>query len=120
VNLNNLMVPEEVTKLLNKETAETYMAVPFGMQQGRLAVGMLYPTNIQAVDFLSRKVGHTITVYLASRGSIDHVLSQFHNDVAADVAASLDVAQVDDHPKVEKQSPKAIANLVQDAPITRA
>jgi type IV pilus assembly protein PilB len=119
-NLNAINVGEDITKLLPKETAETYMAVPFGMQQGRLAVGMLDPTNIQAVDFLSRKLGHTITVYLASRASIDHVLSMFHNDVAADVAASLDIAKVDDHPRVEKKDPKAMQNLVQDAPITRA
>jgi type IV pilus assembly protein PilB len=120
VNLNSIMVPEDVIKLLAKETAETYMAVPFGMQSGRLAVAMLDPTNIQAVDFLSRKVGHTITVYLASRASIDHVLAQFHNDVAADVADAIDVAKVDDHPKVESKNPKAMQNLVQDAPITRA
>jgi type IV pilus assembly protein PilB len=120
VNLNSIQVPEDIIKLLPKETAETYMAVPFGMQSGRLAVGMLDPTNIQAVDFLSRKVGHTITVYLASRASIDHVLAQFHNDVAADVADAIDVAKVDDHPKVESKNPKAMQNLVQDAPITRA
>jgi len=76
VKLNNITVPEDIVKLLPKETAETYMAVPFGMQSGRLAVGMLDPTNIQAVDFLGRKVGHTITVYLTSRASIDHVLGQ--------------------------------------------
>jgi type IV pilus assembly protein PilB len=120
VNLNTLNVPEDVLKLLSRETAETYMAVPFGMQQGRLAVGMLDPTNIQAVDFLSRKVGHTITVYLASRASIDHVLGMFHADIAADVAGAMDIAKVDDHPKVETKNPKAVQNLVQDAPITRA
>ncbi|MDF2461563.1 MAG: putative type secretion system protein, partial [Candidatus Saccharibacteria bacterium] len=120
VNLNTIMVPEDVLKLLSRETAETYMAVPFGMQQGRLAVGMLDPTNIQAVDFLSRKVGHTITVYLASRASIDHVLGMFHTDIGADVAGALDIAKVDDHPKVEAKNPKAVQNLVQDAPITRA
>jgi type IV pilus assembly protein PilB len=119
-NLNSIQVPEDVLKLLNRETAETYMAVPFGMQQGRLAVGMLDPTNIQAVDFLSRKVGHTITVYLASRASIDHVLAMFHTDIGADVAGALDIAKVDDHPKVEAKNPKAVQNLVQDAPITRA
>lgn len=120
VNLTNIQVGEDITKLLSKDTAETYMAVPFGLQQGRLAVGMLDPTNIQAVDFLSRKVGHTITTYLASRASIDNVLAQFHSNVAADVAASLDVAQVDEHAKVEKKDLKAMQNLVQDAPITRA
>src|ERR1700751_607067 len=114
VNLNNLMVPEDITVLLSKETAETYMAVPFGLQQGRLAVGMLDPTNIQAVDFLSRKMGHPITVYLASRASIDHVLGQFRSDVAADVASAIDVSNVDDHPRVESKNPKAVENLVQD------
>jgi type IV pilus assembly protein PilB len=119
-NLNNITVTEDIIKLLPKETAETYMAVPFGMQQGRLAVGMLDPTNIQAVDFLGRKVGRTVTVYLASRASIDHVLAQFRSDVAADVASAMDIASVDDHPKVEAKSAKAMQNLVQDAPITRA
>ncbi len=119
-NLTNLTVGSEVTELLDKDTAETYMAIPFGLQQGRLAVGMLDPTNIQAVDFLSRKMGHTITVYLASRASIDHVLGQFRSDVAADVASAIDVANVNDHPKVEAKNAKAMENLVQDAPITRA
>jgi type IV pilus assembly protein PilB len=120
VNLNSISVTEDIIKLLSRDTAETYMAVPFGMQQGRLAVGMLDPTNIQAVDFLSRKVGHTITVYLASRASIDHILSQFRSDVAADVASAIDISKVDDHPKVEAKNAKAMQNLVQDAPITRA
>lgn len=119
-NLTSISVPDDITKLLPKETAENYMAVPFGMQQGRLAVGMLDPTNIQAVDFLSRKAGSNITVYLVSRASIDHVLGQFHSDVAADVASAIDIARVDDHPKVEAKNPKAVQNLVQDAPITRA
>ncbi len=120
VNLMNMTVPDEVTKMLPRSTAETYMAVPFGMQQGKLAVAMLDPTNIQAVDFLSRKVGSTVTVYLASRASIDRVLGQFHSDVAADVASAIDVARVDDHPQVTVKDAKSMQNLVQDAPITRA
>ncbi|QQR52986.1 hypothetical protein IPG36_02680 [bacterium] len=103
VNLMNMTVPDEVTKMLPRSTAETYMAVPFGMQQGKLAVAMLDPTNIQAVDFLSRKVGSTVTVYLASRASIDRVLGQFHSDVAADVASAIDVARVDDHPRLQSK-----------------
>ncbi len=120
-NLTQLQVPEEIGRLLPRETGETYMAVPFGMQQGRLAVGMLDPTNIQAVDFLSRKTGHTLTVYLVSRASVDHVLGQFRSDVAADLAQSMDSTEkVDDHPQVEAKNPKGLQNLVQDAPITRA
>lgn len=117
-NLASVTIPTEVTQLISKETAETYMAVPFGMMNGQLAVGMLDPTNIQAVDFLGRKLGQTISVFLVSRGSIDHMLGQLHNNVAADVASAMDVESVDDHPK--GGSSKSIENLVQDAPITRA
>jgi type IV pilus assembly protein PilB len=117
-NLANVTIPAEVTQMLAKDTAETYMAVPFGMMNGQLAVGMLDPTNIQAVDFLSRKLGQTVSVYLVSRASIDHMLGQLRNDVAADVASAMDVASVDDHPKVENKA--GLGDLVQDAPITRA
>ncbi len=119
-NLTQVMAPEDVITLLPRDVAESYMAVPFGMQQGRLAVGMLDPTNIQAVDFLSRKVGHTVTVYMVSRASIDHIISQFRNSVAADLSEAMDVDKVDDHPAVETKNPKAVQTLVQDAPITRA
>jgi type IV pilus assembly protein PilB len=119
-NLTGLTVAEDILRLLPKETAQTYMAVPFGMQEGKLAVGMLDPSNIQAVDFLSRKGGRPVTVYLSSRASIDHVLSQFHDDVANDLASAMNVADVADHPQVEAKNPKGLQNLVQDAPITRA
>ncbi len=117
-NLANVTIPTEVSQLISKETAETYMAVPFGMIEGQLAVGMLDPTNIQAVDFLGRKLGQTISVFLVSRGSVDHLVGQLHNNVAADVASAMDVDSVDDHPKVASKG--SLENLVQDAPITRA
>src|SRR3954469_8228236 len=116
-NLAEVTIPSEVSQMISKETAETYMAVPFGMMNGQLAVGMLDPTNIQAVDFLGRKLGQTISVFLVSRASIDHTLAQLHNNVAADVAADLAVESVDDHPKVAGKA--GLENLVQDAPITR-
>ncbi len=65
VSLLNLTVSPDVLKVMSRDTAQTYKAVPFGRMQGRLAVAMLDPTNIQAVDYLSRKVGETLTVYLA-------------------------------------------------------
>ena len=120
-NLTQLLIPAEVSILIPRETAETYMAVPFGMQQGRVAIAMLDPTNIQAVDFLGRKMNHAVTVYLASRASIDHVLGQFRNNVAADLTAAMDVAdKSDDHLKIDSKNPKGVQNLVQDAPITKA
>lgn len=118
VNLTNVTPPEDVLALMPRETAQTYMAVPFGRMQGRLAVAMLDPTNIQAVDYLSRKIGESLVVYLASRASIDHVLGQFRANMNIEIDEAADAVK-DNQTASEKKSAAEMQNLVQDAPITR-
>lgn len=125
VKLVGLKVSSDVMRLMPKPTAESYMAVPFGSLQGKLAIAMLDPTNVQAVDFITRKTGQALTVFMASRASIDSVLEQYRGDVTADVSEAVQSVAAGDI-KIEKailnsrQSAKNVQNLVQDAPITRA
>ncbi|HSH31882.1 MAG TPA: GspE/PulE family protein, partial [Candidatus Saccharimonadales bacterium] len=121
VNLANVPISGDILALLPKSLAENYKAVPFGMMQGRLAMAMLDPTNVQAVDFLSRKTGKTLTVYMASAASIDRVLAQYQSDVSGDVNAAIQSVNVTEE-RSEKAKPtaKTLQTLVQDAPITRA
>ena len=60
VNLTTAKVDPKVLDLLPQEVAERYMAVPLGEMQHRLVVAMLDADNIQAVDFLSNKVGRAL------------------------------------------------------------
>ena len=120
VNLMTVNVADDIIKLLPREDVETYMAVPFGRQQDHLAVAMLDPTNIQAVDFLSRKLGQSLVVYLASRPSIDHVMAQFRSTGLADITSDLKTEADADEKVVAGKDAKNVQNLVQDAPITRA
>ncbi len=131
VNLTNISVPPLVLNLLPKEAAENYMAVPFGEMQGRLAIAMLDPGNVQAIDFLSRKIGRNLMAFMASRASIEAVLGQYQVDVSADVSEaikSVDItseleskeAQQQQAKKGNKSGDTSLQTLVQDAPITRA
>ena len=61
-----MQINAEVLALLPQEIAERYMAVPLGVMQNRLVVAMLDADNVQAVDFLSTKIGRPLKVYLAS------------------------------------------------------
>src|ERR1700744_5458575 len=63
VNLLTTRVDPKVLDLLPQDLAERYMAVPLGEMQHRLVVAMLDADNIQAVDFLSKKVGKPLKVY---------------------------------------------------------
>ena len=119
-NLTQLNVPANVIGLVPKELARYYRAVPFGEYKGRLAVGMLDATNIQAIDFIARKVGQPIAAFMVSEDSINHVLTQYKADVSKEVSSVLGAVKqikADDTPKV---APKQVQNLVQDAPVTRA
>jgi len=126
VNLTGITIPVDTLQLLPKEIASSYMAVPFGEMQGRLAVAMLDPANVQAIDFISRKIGRNVAAFLASRQSIDAALNQYHVDVSQDVTEAikssdlLNAAQTQEDTKRTKKGSEPLQTLVQDAPITRA
>ncbi|HSX14523.1 MAG TPA: ATPase, T2SS/T4P/T4SS family [Candidatus Saccharimonadales bacterium] len=130
VNLTSITVPQDTLLLLPKETAQSYMAVPFGEMQGRLAVAMLDPANVQAIDFLSRKIGRNIAAFMASRKSLETVLTQYGVDVSKEVSEAIrgndllkEAVAGSEEEKPEGGTKKNAGNiqmLVQDAPITRA
>jgi type IV pilus assembly protein PilB len=119
VNLTSVMVPVEIIETLPKGIAETYHAVAFGKIQGRLAVAMVDPSNIQAVDFLTRKIGQPLLTFMASQTGIEKVMLQYTAQMSDDlkqVVADASEQSVQQRATTAKQ----VQNLVQDAPITRA
>lgn len=127
VNLTTARVNEDVLALLPKELAQRYMAVPLGEMQHRLVVAMLDADNVQAVDFLSNKIGRPLKVYTASEESIRQVLAQYEqkidNRVMNQFAESAQETGVVEEGTDVKAGPKAkdnIKKIVQDSPISKA
>lgn len=126
VNLLDARIEQDVLRLLPKDIATRYMAVPLGQIQQRLVVAMLDADNVQAVDFLSNRIGRQLKVYTASEEGIRRILKQYDEDVEADVAKtigasvggtdgtamSVAVAASAEH--------KHITTIVQDSPISKA
>lgn len=128
VNLTDTYINQETLKLLPKEIAERYMAVPLGVMkpasggQGRLAVAMLDANNVQAVDFLVNKIQQPIKVYMASQEGIQHVLDQYNADLGEGVSDAISSVGLDDDMAKGKSDERAAEGLVikQDSPISRA
>lgn len=118
VNLSSARVNPKVLSLLPLEIAERYMAVPLGEMQNRLVVAMLDASNVQAVDFLSNKIGRPLKVYMASQEGIESVIKQYGVDVSKDVEKALDQKSADDAAAAPKE--KNIQTIVQDSPISKA
>ena len=130
VNLSTAHVDSKVLQLLPQEIAERYMAVPLGEMQHRLVIAMLDADNIQAVDFLSNKIGRPLKVYAASEEGVRQILKQYQGNLSDDVAgaiSALDSGLNEENPEVEiqdknqpKSSDKNIKTIVQDSPISKA
>ncbi|HVU59899.1 MAG TPA: GspE/PulE family protein [Candidatus Saccharimonadales bacterium] len=130
VNLMNVSVDPKVLELLPQDVAERYMAVPLGEMQHRLVVAMLDADNVQAVDFLSNKIGRPLKVYVASEEGIRSVLKQYQAQLpnAALGQIGQETAEITPAPSVGKPAgngqaaPQAgnIKTLVQDSPISKA
>lgn len=126
VNLLKANVSEDVLAMLPKSIAERYMAVPLGEMQHRLVVAMLDAANIQAVDFLSNKVGRPLQVYSASEEGIRRVLARYDQKIDNHVITQFaegteEIAAGDEKQQGEAAKSKDnIKKTVQDSPISKA
>lgn len=120
VNLANARVNPKILNLLPQEIAERYMAVPLGEMQSKLVVAMIDADNVQAVDFLSNKIGRPLKVYLASQQGIENILRQYRIDVSKDVEEALSRDHEADSATASVQEQKNIQTIVQDSPISKA
>ncbi len=128
VNLSSAHIDPDILELLPQEVAERYMAVPLGEMQNRLVVAMLDADNVQAVDFLSNKIGRPLKVYAASESGIRQVLHQYQGNISQQVvgeisgigavAATAEAAQLENIQN--NVGDKNIKTIVQDSPISKA
>jgi type IV pilus assembly protein PilB len=132
VNLSHATVDAKTLSLLPLDVAERYMAVPLGEMQHRLVVAMLDADNVQAVDFLSKRIGRPLKVYVASEEGIRNVLAQYPATISDTVGGQIGQfekdAVNDENIQAEKSAgsknghpnDKQIKTLVQDSPISQA
>lgn len=119
VNLVNAKIEPATLALLPADIAERYMAVPLGEMQKRLVVAMLDAGNVQAVDFLSNKIGRPLKVYGASEEGIKNVLKQYIGNLSNEMSDALKNAP-DIESMTKPNEPQTIETVVQDSPISKA
>lgn len=130
VNLLEAKIDPKVLALLPEEVAERYMAVPLGEMQKRLVVAMLDADNVQAVDFLSNRIGRPLKVYAASEEGIRQILHQYQAQIPDALVGEMSQLGGDvsiDRTKAEEEAAQrkadrdaSITTIVQDSPISKA
>jgi len=120
VNLAKSRIDSKILSLLPQDVAEHYMAVPLGEMQQRLVVAMLDADNVQAVDFLSNKIGRPLKVYAASESGIRHILQQYGQILSQGFGMLTSEKKEDNQNAPSAKNDKAVQTIVQDSPISKA
>lgn len=129
VNLSEAYINPKVLELLPGDVAERYMAVPLGEMNNRLVVAMLDADNVQAVDFLSNKIGRPIKVYSASEDGIRRVLREYNSNVSDQLVNEISgIGEEETKGQVVSTASRkgneaqanTITTLVQDSPVSKA
>ena len=117
VDLRNVVVDQEILSTVPRELSVKFQAVPFGKTVDTINVAMLDPNNVQAIEFIEKKTGLSVSPYMASADSIKIVLDQYQ-DISGEVGEALSSIEVDKS-KIDETKDGSV-DLAQDAPVTRA
>lgn len=134
---SEVQVPAEIQKQIPQESSQYYKFAAVGMKDGVLEVGVVDPDNMDAMDavqFISSKIGIPFKVFLLSEEDFKNIVSG-RGGITGEVSSALSELSkdfnVDDLPKegAEAQDVDAIKNggnavqkgktIIEDAPVTK-
>ena len=78
----NFRVPYNILDYIPEESARNYKFVPLGIEDGVLQIGMVDPSDLEALDalnFIMRKVSMPHKIFLISETDLNKVLEMYHS-----------------------------------------
>jgi type IV pilus assembly protein PilB len=118
-------VPQTSLDYIPQESAEHYQFVPLNIADGVLEVGIVDPDNIEALDalqFISTRVGMPYKLFLISKGDFDKVMEEY-GSLSGEVDEALSelepVRTPEEEEAAKNQKPGAEQTIKADAPVTK-
>lgn len=130
ISLEEIDVPEEVTKLVPSNLCEKHGLVPIGIEGNYLNIAISDPTNVAAVDDLRFLCNMEVNVFLATESAIKALATRLYADeqaAAADAPLSIDDFNSDEDEKTgqievnsgDKKDAHEVDQQLSDKPVIR-
>ncbi|MDP3965270.1 MAG: GspE/PulE family protein [bacterium] len=127
-NLEGREVPFDVLKYVPEESAVFYRFVPLGLKDNVLLIGVVDPDNLDALDavnFISSKLGIPYKLFLISEADFDRVI-QSYKGLSGEVTQALSELEAELMPEEgavkDAETPASQsteARIIEDAPVTK-
>lgn len=78
ISLLHIDIPKKVVRKMNRELALACKAIPIRIDDGKLEVAMVDPTDVDSLVALEKAVGMTVTPLIAPESSIVTMIERFY------------------------------------------
>jgi type IV pilus assembly protein PilB len=119
-DLTKVKIEPELLELIPSALAKKYSVVPYSLDGNILKVAMADPLDLQTIEFVERKTGHTVVPAISTQKEIEHVLEEQQGKaIGAEISAALEeisqtTLKIDENNKtIDDQA------TLRDAPIAR-
>ncbi|MFA5995709.1 MAG: ATPase, T2SS/T4P/T4SS family [Patescibacteria group bacterium] len=89
IDLKNITLNKSLLEILPEAIVQTHEVIVFehNTTNNIIKIATTDPDDLQTIDFIKKKTGANIQVYLTTQESIDHVIKQYHGHIAEELAA---------------------------------
>jgi type IV pilus assembly protein PilB len=85
VDLRNEQIPQDVLNLVPEPIAHRHQVISFAKTKDSLSLAMTDPEDLQTKEFIQKKTGLAIKVFLIGKTSLDFGLSKYHSSLEKEI-----------------------------------
>jgi type IV pilus assembly protein PilB len=126
VDLFNEQIAPEVLALVPEPIAHRHKIIAFAKTKDQLSLAMVDPTDIQTKEFIQKKTGLAISVFLIGKTSLEFGLSKYHTNLEGEISNLVtegrDAGGPDDLSKMASEIPviRVVDTLMEYAVLEKA
>ena len=115
LDLENWLIPPEVLFLIPEPIAQTHEIISFEKEAEKLKIATLDPKNLEIFEFIKKKTGLELEIYLTTPSSLANTLRQYRKGLESEFK------KIKEKPTEIKKTKegKNLEELAQDLPVVR-
>ena len=108
ISLKNRKIPKEILMKIPERIARAYQILPVEEKEGKLVVAMVNPEDLEAVEFVKKKVGMPLMIGITTSSELNSAFDQY-GGLAQEMEKVLKEVESKGEKKAEKAEVKAVA-----------
>ena len=117
IDLRNEPIPADVLNLVPEPIAHRHKIISFAKTKDHVSLAMMDPTDIQTKEFIKKKTGLEIKVFLIGKTSLEFGLSKYHSNLEGEIKHL--VAEGDQAPAEGAAAGGELKKMAEEIPVIR-